>query len=99
MQSEQPPTPGVSLRRSACDRCRGQKLRCLREGIDPGGRCDRCAKADARCITSPIYRMRNYSVKDDTPAVASRKRPRPDNSKQAEQFAGLQTPSATAAVS
>jgi hypothetical protein len=51
-------TLGVSVRRSACDRCRGQKLRWLREGTDT---CDRCAKANAQCITSPIYRMRNYN--------------------------------------
>ncbi|KAK3370717.1 hypothetical protein B0T24DRAFT_626824 [Lasiosphaeria ovina] len=63
MRGQQPLTPGVSSRRSACDRCRGQKLRCLREGADPEGRCDRCAKADApQCVTSPIYHMRNYSI-------------------------------------
>ncbi|KAK5652235.1 hypothetical protein OQA88_10732 [Cercophora sp. LCS_1] len=62
MQGEQAPTPGVSSRRSACDRCRGQKLRCLREGSDPDGRCDRCSKADTQCVTSPVYHMRNYSV-------------------------------------
>ncbi|KAK0705862.1 hypothetical protein B0T26DRAFT_724769 [Lasiosphaeria miniovina] len=62
MRREQPLTLGVSSRRSACDRCRGQKLRCLRKGADPQGRCDRCAKADAQCVTSPIYHMRNYSI-------------------------------------
>lgn len=50
-----------SSRRSACDRCRGQKLGCSREGNDPSGRCDRCAKADAKCITTPIYHMRHYT--------------------------------------
>ncbi|KAK3369912.1 hypothetical protein B0H63DRAFT_304330 [Podospora didyma] len=71
-RGEQSPTPGVSSRRSACDRCRGQKLRCLREGADPDGRCDRCAKADAQCVTSPIYHMRNYSIQqDDAPITAS----------------------------
>lgn len=48
-----------SSRRSACDRCRGQKLGCSREGNDPSGRCDRCAKADAKCLTTPIYHMRH----------------------------------------
>lgn len=50
-----------SSRRSACDRCRGQKLGCSREGNDPSGRCDRCAKADAKCLTTPIYHMRHYT--------------------------------------
>ncbi|KAK0652672.1 hypothetical protein B0T16DRAFT_406620 [Cercophora newfieldiana] len=54
------PTPGVSSRRSACDRCRVQKLRCLRSDTD--SRCGRCATADSQCVTSPIYRMRNYSA-------------------------------------
>ncbi|KAK8098984.1 uncharacterized protein PG998_012225 [Apiospora kogelbergensis] len=78
MCGEKKPTPGVSSRRSACDRCRGQKLRCLRKGGDPQGRCDRCAKADTACTTSPIYRMRNYSVDDDGSSV-SRKRRRQSN--------------------
>lgn len=94
MQSEQPQLPGVSGRRSACDRCRGQKLRCLREGAHTSGRCDRCEKADAECITSPTYRMRNYSVKDNSHFIP-RKRQRPDQSnvqRQPERL-GLQTPS------
>ena len=78
-------TPGVSSRRSACDRCRGQKLRCLREDsesdVDGGGRCDRCAKADAQCITSPIYHIRNVSfpIQKETIYSTSRKRRRPEN--------------------
>lgn len=81
MQSEQAPTPGVSSRRSACDRCRGQKLRCLREGADPDGRCDRCSKADAQCVTSPVYHMRNYSVVGDyvtTTSPSNKRRRRAD---------------------
>lgn len=74
MAGEKKPTPGVSSRRSACDRCRGQKLRCLRKGGDPQGRCDRCAKADTSCTTSPIYRMRNYSVEDDGSSVSRKRR-------------------------
>lgn len=53
-----------SSRRSACDRCRGQKLGCSREGNDPSGRCDRCAKADAKCLTTPVYHMRHYTFAD-----------------------------------
>ncbi|CAG8031115.1 unnamed protein product [Penicillium olsonii] len=38
-------------RRSACDRCRGQKLRCERVNIN-GMSCERCLKAQEVCITS-----------------------------------------------
>ena len=38
-------------RRSACDRCRGQKLRCERDQLN-GMSCERCLKAQERCITS-----------------------------------------------
>ncbi|KAK8070711.1 hypothetical protein PG997_010914 [Apiospora hydei] len=80
MAGDKKPTPGVSSRRSACDRCRGQKLRCLRKGGDPQGRCDRCAKADTSCTTSPIYRMRNYSVEDDGSSVSRKRRRAGDRS-------------------
>jgi hypothetical protein len=84
MSSELPATPGVSSRRSACDRCRGQKLRCLREQeqVDHDGRCDRCIKADAQCITSPIYHMHHafaQGPQSDGP-VSSKKRRRPEKS-------------------
>ncbi|CRG91781.1 Transient receptor potential cation channel subfamily M member 4 [Talaromyces islandicus] len=96
MQSEQPQTPGVSLRRSACDRCRGQKLRCLREGAQTSGRCDRCEKADAECITSPIYRMRNYSIKDGSHSVPlKRRQPDHSNIQRQPERPGLLTPSST----
>jgi hypothetical protein len=70
---------GVSSRRSACDRCRGQKLRCLRERekADPDESCDRCAKADVQCITSPIYHMRNIFAQEqerDRPALSAKRR-------------------------
>ncbi|CAG8147217.1 unnamed protein product [Penicillium salamii] len=38
-------------RRSACDRCRGQKLRCERANMN-GMSCERCLKAQEICITS-----------------------------------------------
>lgn len=66
MPLEQICVPGVSSRRFACDRCRGQKLRCLREHADQQC-CDRCLRADAECRTSPIFRMRSY-VADDAAA-------------------------------
>jgi hypothetical protein len=40
----------ISSRRYACDRCRGHKLRCLR---DIGGdSCQRCLKAKVKCNIS-----------------------------------------------
>lgn len=49
------------FRRFACDRCRGQKLRCERRpanGVGGGiDNCKRCVKAKVRCITSPPLRM------------------------------------------
>lgn len=53
-------------RRSACDRCRGQKLRCVREVSSRSQRsgeeslppCDRCLKAGAECISGDYPRRR-----------------------------------------
>lgn len=42
--------------RLACDRCRGQKLRCPREGPDSRV-CSRCRQADVECTFSPSLRM------------------------------------------
>ncbi|KAI1210574.1 uncharacterized protein F4807DRAFT_52631 [Annulohypoxylon truncatum] len=65
---------GLSSRRSACDRCKGQKLRCLR---DPGQeRCYRCTRANAECLTTPTLRFRNVSA--DGTGSGSRKRARHD---------------------
>ena len=46
-------------RRFACDRCRGQKLRCERRILADSSvpSCDRCVKARCQCITSPPRRM------------------------------------------
>jgi hypothetical protein len=51
-------------RRSACDRCRGQKLRCVREvqsrsegsGDESLTPCDRCLKAGAECVNGDYSR-------------------------------------------
>ncbi|KAI1388370.1 uncharacterized protein F4822DRAFT_244055 [Hypoxylon trugodes] len=75
MQGRQVTVPNISSRRSACDRCKGQKLRCLRE---PGQeRCGRCARADAECLTTPAFRIKYYSGDNNT-GSGSRKRPRRD---------------------
>ena len=44
-------------RRFACDRCRGQKLRCERRCSTENRSCKRCLKARVRCVTSPPRRM------------------------------------------
>lgn len=65
MSDEHAPTTGISSRRSACDRCRTQKSKCLRQHRDQT-RCDRCTHADSECVTSPIYRMRAWQATPDS---------------------------------
>ncbi|KAL9115270.1 MAG: hypothetical protein Q9227_001064 [Pyrenula ochraceoflavens] len=45
-----------SMQRSACDRCHGQKLRCIR-GPLPNGPCQRCIKAREKCQYGPTLRL------------------------------------------
>lgn len=40
-------------KKAACDRCRGQKLRCEWDADGPGQRCRRCTKAAAVCYIPP----------------------------------------------
>ncbi|KAI1354863.1 hypothetical protein F5Y01DRAFT_328645 [Xylaria sp. FL0043] len=65
-------TVTLSSRRFACDRCRGQKLRCLRERLDPD-RCDRCLRADVECLTTPGSAARSQST-DLFPSVPRKRR-------------------------
>ncbi|OCL07505.1 hypothetical protein AOQ84DRAFT_408842 [Glonium stellatum] len=53
------PSPTYSARRFACDRCRGQKLRCPREGTNGQNNepCRRCDRAGVKCLTSPSGRI------------------------------------------
>ncbi|KAJ5646371.1 hypothetical protein N7490_002743 [Penicillium lividum] len=46
-------------RRSACDRCRGFKLRCERDHVN-GRSCERCLKAQVVCTTSINHPSSNY---------------------------------------
>lgn len=41
----------------SCDRCRGQKLKCVRSLQGPLEACERCQKAGARCLTDQSVRM------------------------------------------
>ncbi|EPE30952.1 Zn2/Cys6 DNA-binding protein [Glarea lozoyensis ATCC 20868] len=47
-------------RRTVCDRCHGQKLRCERD--DKSDSCKRCRKAGAMCLVTPFVRIRRPSV-------------------------------------
>jgi hypothetical protein len=63
-------------RRSACDRCRGMKMRCERphkQYISQLQQCRRCSQANVRCLTT-LEEERRGSV--DKPSQRSRKRPR-----------------------
>ncbi|KAL4993170.1 hypothetical protein BDV10DRAFT_190219 [Aspergillus recurvatus] len=50
----QPPPPTPAGKRSACDRCRTQKLGCIR--VDPTDACLRCVRSQAECVTSSSRR-------------------------------------------
>lgn len=51
MSTMQPNGGYRQSRRSACDRCRGFKLRCERDQVN-GQSCERCLKAQVACTTS-----------------------------------------------
>ncbi|KAI0131222.1 hypothetical protein F4814DRAFT_445363 [Daldinia grandis] len=79
MQGVQAAAPRLPIRRSACDRCKGQKLRCLR---DPGQeRCYRCTRADAQCATTPNVPIRSRRRIDGV-SPRTHKRPRQDDQRQ-----------------
>jgi len=46
----------VTQKRSACDRCRVQKLRCQRDETHPDEFCVRCIRSDVECITTSSKR-------------------------------------------
>nr|KMM67667.1 hypothetical protein CPAG_04000 [Coccidioides posadasii RMSCC 3488] len=64
-------------KRLACERCRGQKLRCIRNRVNQLS-CNRCERAGAVCITKPSMRMgrpgRSDSQRKEN--IANRKRRR-----------------------
>ena len=57
MSSDGLTSPGNEVRQLACDRCRGQKLRCVRGAAGYSASCVRCLRAGATCITSKPRRM------------------------------------------
>ena len=59
-------------RRSACDRCRGFKLRCERDQVS-GRSCERCLKAQVICTTSISHPTQNFNPsKTNTPTLMSK---------------------------
>ncbi|KAH7322435.1 hypothetical protein B0I35DRAFT_425804 [Stachybotrys elegans] len=46
------PSITTTPRRQSCDRCHGQKLRCVRLGSRTTGACDRCLRQGAQCVYS-----------------------------------------------
>ncbi|KAI4859941.1 hypothetical protein F4820DRAFT_131413 [Hypoxylon rubiginosum] len=56
------------VKRSACDRCHAQKLRCIRES---GGACVRCVKVSVTCTWSPsLRRQREARDRRDNSAIS-----------------------------
>ena len=60
--------PGASVigvaQRSACERCRGQKLRCTRNHTTQAS-CNRCIRARVQCVVEPTLRM-GRPIRSDT---------------------------------
>ena len=65
----------MNLKRSACDRCHGQKLRCPRNPGDEGfGKpCIRCQRAGAICTVSAVQKTGRPRKNTRTPSVNSTK--------------------------
>lgn len=81
MADHHPSISGISSRRSACDKCRLSKARCLR-GHPDQARCDRCFRAGSECVTSPIFRLRSWEppvVADDH--IGNMRNPRRETNK------------------
>ncbi|KAL8862227.1 MAG: hypothetical protein Q9178_001234 [Gyalolechia marmorata] len=74
-----PPTPNpqaTSKKRQSCDRCHGQKLRCIRAGTTDADACNRCLRQGAQCVYSsslPKGRPNMYRLAD--PSIAPSHQP------------------------
>ncbi|CAO1600136.1 hypothetical protein XANCAGTX0491_003839 [Xanthoria calcicola] len=73
-----PPTsnPAVAAKkRQSCDRCHGQKLRCIRVGTNESDACNRCLRQGATCVYSSslpkgrpnMYRLADASIAPSNP--------------------------------
>ncbi|KAL4923297.1 Zn(II)2Cys6 transcription factor domain-containing protein [Aspergillus undulatus] len=59
--------PQAPKKRAACDRCRTQKLRCLRVSGHPNDFCIRCVRSQMECITSSSKRPGRPRNSTNTP--------------------------------
>ncbi|KAI1422847.1 hypothetical protein F5Y12DRAFT_799098 [Xylaria sp. FL1777] len=97
MATEQPSIPGISSRRSACDKCRFAKSRCLRSHSEQP-KCDRCTRANCECTTSPIFRVRDWRPGDGNDYVSRRQTPRNEDSRRRRRGGGRQSISVTTII-
>ncbi|KAL7915574.1 hypothetical protein GGI35DRAFT_437184 [Trichoderma velutinum] len=84
----------MGVRRSACDRCKTQRLRCLRAGNGTNP-CDRCIRAKVNCETGPTKptgRPRKAAAIASTSVQLDQNPPR-TNVHQASQHGALDQPS------
>ncbi|KAL8754950.1 MAG: hypothetical protein Q9199_003989 [Rusavskia elegans] len=77
-----PPTsnpPVTAKKRQSCDRCHGQKLRCIRVGSSEDDACNRCLRQGAHCVYSSslpkgrpnMYRLADASIAPSNPPAAA----------------------------
>ncbi|KAI0434877.1 hypothetical protein F5Y09DRAFT_190994 [Xylaria sp. FL1042] len=97
MATEPSSIPGISSRRSACDRCRFSKSRCLRSHPEQP-KCDRCTRADCECTTSPIFRMRDWQPRGGSDYVSRRRNTKNECGKRRRRDSERQSISGTAII-
>ena len=74
-----PNLPATSKKRQSCDRCHGQKLRCIRAGSSGTDACNRCLRQGAHCVYSSslpkgrpnIYRLADASTAPSNPSATT----------------------------
>ncbi|KAI4280258.1 MAG: hypothetical protein L6R35_005942 [Caloplaca aegaea] len=74
-----PNLPATSKKRQSCDRCHGQKLRCIRAGSRETDACNRCLRQGAHCVYSSslpkgrpnIYRLADGSTAPSNPSATT----------------------------
>ncbi|KAL9007839.1 MAG: hypothetical protein Q9173_006975 [Seirophora scorigena] len=71
--------PATAKKRQSCDRCHGQKLRCIRAGDSEADACNRCLRQGAHCVYSSslpkgrpnIYRIADPSTAPSNPSATT----------------------------
>ncbi|KAI4087022.1 MAG: hypothetical protein LQ344_007079 [Seirophora lacunosa] len=71
--------PATAKKRQSCDRCHGQKLRCIRAGNSEADACNRCLRQGAHCVYSSslpkgrpnIYRIADTSTAPSNPSATT----------------------------